>query len=213
MLSNYRLGDIIIQGVNDEIINHDVLVDHPNSIGNDYILSYRVRAMHQRIELATRIELASRIVLKHTTKHCHLFPHDIAESTVVHLRLGDAVGGTLFYERRLRPLELSYYSSIIPDGTVYIIGACHFGKTSSCNDKGSTNYDECIELSQTHMKNVLELLNATHFDGGHPDIDLCLAVNAKHFVQGRGFYSKLIVEIRRCLDLKSIEIESHDWSQ
>ena len=95
----------------------------------------------------------------------------------------------------------------MPEGNVYVIGKCHFGKGES-----STNYDECMELSNSYMENVLHLLKATHFDGGHPDIDLCFAVKAKQFVQGRGFYSKLIVEIRRRLGLNSIESKSHDFS-
>jgi hypothetical protein len=88
-------------------------------------------------------------------------------------------------------------------GKVYVIGKCHFGKGSS------TNYDECIELSNKYMKDILNTLGATHFDGGHPDIDLCFAIKAKHFIQGRGFYSQLIVEIRRRLGLKSVETHSH----
>jgi hypothetical protein len=55
----------------------------------------------------------------------------------------------------------------------------------------------------------LNTLGATHFDGGHPDIDLCFAIKAKNFIQGKGFYSRLIVEIRRRLGLKSIETQSH----
>ena len=200
MLSNYRLGDIIVQANQvHTLLYPEILTDHPTTIGSDYVLSH---------DKSDRIGLATQIVLRHIQKYEHLFPHDLECSTVVHLRLGDAVGGTHFYERRLRPFDPSYYQSVVPEGNVYVIGKCHFGKGES-----STNYDECMELSNYYMENVLHLLKATHFDGGHPDIDLCFAVKAKQFVQGRGFYSKLIVEIRRCLDLKSIEIESHDWSQ
>ena len=203
MLSNYRLGDVIIQGVNDALVIHDILTNHPNTIGSDYVL------LLSSTNWTSRVNLATSIILNHINKYEHLFPQDIAESTVVHLRLGDAVGG-LFYERRIRPLDLAYYPSIVPDGKVYVIGKCHFGKADSSNPIGSTNYEECIALSQTYMENVINLLNATHFDGGHSDIDLCLAVKAKHFVQGRGFYSKLIVEVRRWLGLNSIETNSHD---
>jgi GR25 family glycosyltransferase involved in LPS biosynthesis/glycosyltransferase involved in cell wall biosynthesis len=197
MNSNYRLGDIIIQ---DADIGLDICSEHSNTIGSDYILSH---------DKSNRIALATQIVLRHIQKYEHLFPQDIEDSTVVHLRLGDAVGGTHFYERRLRPFEPSWYQSIIPDisqGSVYVIGKCHFGYQCSAN------YDECNELSKSYMENVLSLLKATHFDGGHPDIDLCFAVKAKLFVQGRGCYSKLIVEVRRCIGLKSIETPSHDFS-
>ncbi len=194
MLSCYRIGDIIIQGVNDASLNSDLLAEHPNTIGSDYILT------QNKID---RIGIATQIVMNHLQKYNHLFPQDIRESTVVHLRLGDAVGGQHFYEKRLRPIDISYYQSI-PHGKVYVIGKCHFGKGDS-----STNYDECIELSNKYMSDVLNTLGATYFDGGHPDIDLCFAIKSKHFVQGRGFYSKLIVEIRRRLGLKSIETQSH----
>lgn len=209
MLSNYRLGDIIILGTNDETINHDIVTEHPNSIGSDYVLSSQ--------DKTNRVRVATQIILNHIQKHEHLFPADIENSTVVHLRLGDAVGGSHWYERKLRPFDLSYYQSIKPDididtsngsnGSVYIIGKCHFGKGDS-----STNYEECIELSKNHINDVLHLLKATHFDGGHPDIDLCLAVKAKQFVQGRGYYSKLIVEVRHMLGRNSIKNISHNFN-
>jgi len=68
------------------------------------------------------------------------------------------------------------------------------------------------ELSKKHINDVLHLLKATHFDGGHPDIDLCLAVKAKQFVQGRGYYSKLIVEVRHMLGRNSIKNISHNFN-
>lgn len=206
MQSNYRLGDIVIQGVNDVLVNQYILTEHPNSIGSDYVNIVQ----NNCIQYSDRITLATQLVLYRIQKFDHLFPQDINESTVVHLRLGDAVGGNNMYERRLRPLDSSYYKSVTPQGTVYVIGKCHFGYADSSNPCGSTNFDECIELSKNYMENVLNVLNATHFDGGHPDIDLCLAVMAKHFVQGKGFYSKLIVEIRRRLGMESIETNSHD---
>ena len=206
MLSNYRLGDLIVQA--HTLLHAEILTEHPSTIGSDYVLSH---------DKSDRIGLATQIVLMHIEKCKHLFPHDIECSTVVHLRLGDAVGGTHFFERRLRPFDPLYYQSIVPEGNVYVIGKCHFGKgelttNGSFNGQSSTNYDECMELSNSYMENVLHLLKATHFDGGHPDIDLCFAVKAKCFVQGRGCYSKLIVEIRRRLGLSSIGAQSHDFS-
>jgi hypothetical protein len=195
MLSCYRIGDIIIQGVNDPSLNSELLLEHPNTIGSDYILSKNKK---------DNIDLATEIVMNHLQKYNHLFPEDIIDSTVVHLRLGDAVGGHYVYEKRIRPLDVSYYQLVIPPGKVYVIGKCHFGKGDS-----STNYDECTKLSNKYLSDVLNILGGTHFDGGHPDIDLCFAIKAKHFIQGRGFYSRLIVEIRRRLGLKSIETQSH----
>ena len=193
-MSSYRIGDIIVQGVNDASLNSELLIENPNTIGSDYILSKNLKV--------DRIGLATEIILNHNQKYNHLFPQNLKESTVVHLRLGDSLGDH-FYEKRLRPIDVSYYQLVIPHGKVYVIGKCHFGKGSS------TNYDECTELSNKYMSDVLNTLGATHFDGGHPDIDLCFAIKAKHFIQGRGFYSQLIVEIRRRLGLKSVETHSH----
>jgi len=194
-MSSYRIGDIIIQGVNDASLNSELLTENPNTIGSDYILSDPILKFD-------RIGLATQIILNHNQKYNHLFPQDIKNSTVVHLRLGDSLGDH-FYEKRLRPIDVSYYQLVIPHGKVYVIGKCHFGKGSS------TNYDECKELSNKYMRDILNTLGATHFDGGHPDIDLCFAIKAKHFIQGRGFYSQLIVEIRRRIGLKSVETHSH----
>ena len=193
-MSSYRIGDIIVQGVNDASLNSELLIENPNTIGSDYILSNSLKV--------DRIGLATEIILNHNQKYNHLYPQDVKDSTVVHLRLGDSLGDH-FYEKRLRPIDVSYYQLVIPHGKVYVIGKCHFGKGSS------TNYDECTELSNKYMSDVLNTLGAKHFDGGHPDIDLCFAIKAKHFIQGRGFYSQLIVEVRRRLGLKSVETQSH----
>jgi hypothetical protein len=195
MTSSYRIGDIIVQGFNDSSLNSIILKENPNTIGSDYILSQK--NMNERFLCATRI------VLNHIQKYLHLYPKDIQNSTVVHLRLGDSMGDG-FYEKRLRPLDIDYYKKNIPNGKVYVIGKCHFEQNVS-----SPNYDECKEVSNKYMQNVLNALGAIHFDGGHADIDLCCAVIAKKFVQGRGYYSQLIVEIRRHLGLKSIETYSH----
>jgi hypothetical protein len=198
MNSSYRLGDVIVQGYNNHELNKEIFTEHPDSIGCDYVLS---------LDKTDRIGCATQIILKHMEKYVHLYPSDIETSTVVHLRLGDAVGGHHFYEKRLRPFDVSYYQSILPQGKVYVIGKCHFGR-GEC----STNYDECKELSNAYMMNILNALGATHFDGGNADIDLCCAIKAKNFIQGRGYYSKLIVEVRRRLGLKSIETSSHNFN-
>ena len=201
MTSSYRLGDIIIQDVRDPSTNSEILNEHPHSIGSEYILS-----MNKKNYLNERIGCVTQIILNHMERYSKLFPPDIGNSTVVHLRLGDAVAGNHFYERRLRPLDVSYYQLVIPQGKVYVIGKCHFGRRDS-----SPNYEECVDLSNRYMMYILNTLGAKHFDGGTADIDLCCAIKAKHFVQGKGFYSQLIVEVRRCLGLKSIETRSHNF--
>ena len=57
---------------------------------------------------------------------------------------------------------------------------------------------------------IVEYLDAQHFDSGDADIDLCCGIKSKLFIQGRGFFSKLIVEIRKKLNLESIETTPHD---
>ncbi len=52
--------------------------------------------------------------------------------------------------------------------------------------------------------NVLDELQAEHLKSESADIDLCCAVKAKLFLQGRGVFSRLIVEIRKKLHLESI---------
>jgi hypothetical protein len=84
------------------------------------------------------------------------------------------------------------------------MGKCFFAKTSS------TNYEDCIKYSNIYLQNVINELDAEHFDSGNTDIDLCCAVKSKLFLQGRGFFSKLIVEIRKKLNLKNIETSVHD---
>lgn len=60
-------------------------------------------------------------------------------------------------------------------------------------------------MSEKYKNDVIKELNATYYDGGHPDIDLCCAIKAKLFIQGRGYFSKLIVELRKALKLHSIK--------
>ena len=82
----------------------------------------------------------------------------------------------------------------------YIIGKCFFAIYSS------RNYDECIHKSNVYLQNVINELHAEHFNSGNADTDLCCAVKSKVFIQGKGYFSKLIIEIRKKLNLPSIEI-------
>lgn len=75
--SFYRLGDIVIQDINDASLNNNILKEYPNTIGSEFILS------------RNRITLITQITLRHLQKYKHLYPEDIQNSTVIHLRLGD----------------------------------------------------------------------------------------------------------------------------
>jgi hypothetical protein len=125
---------------------------------------------------------------------------------MIHLRLGDVVGGNAWHEKIKRPLEVSHLQSVVPKNgdKIYVIGKCFFAKPSS------KNYDECIRLSNEYLESVVKNLNAVYFDSGDPDIDLCCAIKSKCFIQGRGFFSKLITEVRKRLNLECIETTVHD---
>ena len=147
------------------------------------------------------IDLITKIVLEHCKKNIEKLPKDISDSTVIHLRLGDVIGGTTKHERSKTPLPFQYYNDLLKDNNdkKYIIGKCFFAKTST------KNFDTCINLSNEYLKSIISELHAEHFDSGNPDIDLCCAVKSKLFIQGKGFYSKLIVDIRNKLGLDNIE--------
>jgi hypothetical protein len=51
----------------------------------------------------------------------------------------------------------------------------------------------------------MDEVNGEHFDSGNADIDLYCAIKSKIFIQGKGYFSKLIVEIRNKLNLINVE--------
>jgi hypothetical protein len=193
MISSYRLGDLLLVGLNKDEKN-EILTDYPNSIGSKYILT-------KRNNNRNNIDVITEIVLKCIEKNLDFLPKNIADSTVIHLRLGDVVGGNKLHEKMKRPLKIDYIKSLVANDTnqKYVIGKCFFAKPSS------TNYEKCIDLSNTYLHDVINELQAEYFNSGDADIDLCCAVKSKLFIQGMGFFSKLIVQIRKKLNLKSIE--------
>jgi hypothetical protein len=190
-ISSYRLGDLVVLGLSLDEMNL-LINDYPESIGADYILFQNGQ---------NGIKKVTNIVLNYINKYKELLPSDIEDSTVIHLRLGDVVSGTTSHELVKRPLNIEYYESLNIKNKIYVLGKCFFASPSS------TNYDECITNSNNYLQLVLERLNAIHFDSGNADIDLCCAVLADTFVQGRGFFSKLIVEIRKEIGKNSIETD------
>jgi hypothetical protein len=199
MLSSYRLGDLVMLELN-ELDKNEILTDYPHSFASKYIFEKRKNPKRNNIEAITQI------VLNHIENVSTYFPSDIVDSTVIHLRLGDVVAGNQWHEKIKRPLTIEHLQSIVAKDTnpKYVLGKCFFAKPSS------KNYQECIHLSHEYLNNVLITLNAKHFDSGNADIDLCCAIRSKLFIQGRGFFSKLIVEIRKKLNLPSIETSAHD---
>lgn len=198
MISSYRLGDLVLLNLNETEIN-EILTEHPDSIGSRFILEKR------KDYLRDNIETIAEVVLKYIEEISDKLPNDISESTLIHLRLGDVVAGNTWHEKIKRPLSVEHIKSLVSENDKkYVIGNCFFAKTSS------SNYEECIVLSNEYLKNVISKLGATHFNSGNADIDLCCGVKSKLFIQGRGFFSKLIVEIRKRLNLPSIETTAHD---
>jgi hypothetical protein len=146
----------------------------------------------------------TEIVLEKIIQFSHLLPNDIEESTVVHARLGDVVAGNEWFEKIKRPFDIDYVKSLIPiNQKTYVIGKCDvFGKWSSFQ-----NRNESTQQSNNYLEKLLSVCDAHHFNSGDPDIDLCCAVKSKTFIQGRGNYSYIIVEIRKKLNLETIETE------
>jgi hypothetical protein len=198
MISTYRFGDLVLLNNVDE---NELLNDHPNSFASKYILEKR-----NNINNMDNIDILTKVVLDNIENIMELLPKDILDCTVIHLRLGDVVAGNEWHEKIKRPFDIDYIKSLVKDDSnkKYIIGKCFFAGPSS------RNYDECIHKSNEYLQNAIHDLNAEYFDSGNADIDLCCAVKSKLFIQGRGFFSKLIVEIRKKLNLNTIETAIHD---
>jgi len=200
MISSYRLGDLVLLANLNHSEENEILTEHPNSIGSKYILQKRTGNHINNIDLITKI------VMENIEESLDLLPKNITESTVIHLRLGDVIAGNEWHEKLKRPLEVNYIKSLVANDNSqkYVIGKCFFAKTSSIN------YEECIKLSNEYLQNVINELDAEYFNSGNADIDLYCGIKSKIFIQGRGYFSKLIVEIRKKLNLKSIETATCD---
>jgi hypothetical protein len=203
MISSYRLGDLILLNLQPHE-QEELLKDHPDSFGSKYILEKKKKNNCDNIDIITII------VLEYIDQNMELLPKDISESIVIHLRLGDVVAVHQLHEQAKRPLSIDYLKLLLKKNIrkKYIIGKCQFG----CPSHSSTNNEECITLSNIYLKNAINELEEEHFDSGNADIDLCFSVKSKVFVQGKGFYSQLIVEIRKKLNLRCITTVTYDFA-
>lgn len=207
MTSCYRLGDLIVCNHLSESDMDAILKEHPNSLGSKYILHKRNNILKENIDrIDFRIDIITKLVLDHIEQNLELLPKNITDSTVIHLRLGDVMCGNAWHEKAKRPLTVDHLKSSVANNNnpKYVIGKCHFGRQGQ-----HPNYEESVKLSAQYLDNVTNELEATHFNSGDPDIDLCCAVKSKLFIQGRDVYSELIGEIRKKLNLECIKTESH----
>tara|TARA_R110000868_G_scaffold21958_1_gene90667 strand:- start:7772 stop:8374 length:603 start_codon:yes stop_codon:yes gene_type:complete len=200
MISYYRLGDLVLLSLTPQE-ERKLLEHHPNTIGSAYILN--------RPKLAfNKIALITRIFFEYSEANRHLIPADIMNSVVIHLRLGDVVAGTTEHESGKRPHPVEYLQAQLKGcddcAKRYLIGACFFAETSS------TNVEECQVKSNLYLNAVLNETRAEHLNSGVADIDLCIGVLAKQFIQGKGYFSQLIVDIRKHLNLPSIECKTEN---
>jgi hypothetical protein len=210
-LSSYRLGDLVILSNLTEYDKNKILINYPNSFGSDYIkLNLPSTVFTDKIE--NNIKHMSNIVLTFIQNNPNLFPDDIEDSIVIHARLGDVVAGNNDHEIVKRPLDIDFLKSIInsinvPFKNIYVIGKCHFGDTSF----NMKYYDDCISLSNKYINDIIKEFNAIHFNSNDSDIDLCLAIKSKIFIQGKGNYSQIILEIRKYLNKINIETNKIIW--
>jgi len=197
MISSYRLGDLVILQNLSRCEENDILRDHPDSIGAMFVKVKRCGSYQSRYN----IDVITKLIEEYAQKHMGCLPSNIQESTVIHLRLGDVVAGNEWHEKLKRPLEISELEKKLEGDTNprYVLGKCFFASLSS------TNYEECIAASDRYLADVVGSLGAVHFDSGCADTDLCCAVMAKQFIQGRGYFSELIVEVRRHMGKPCVE--------
>jgi hypothetical protein len=194
MISSYRLGDLVLLELNQVEID-EILTEHPDTIASRFITEKRNNNPENNPN--TNLDIITKIVVEYIEKYSAHLPQNVSESTVIHLRIGDVVGGNEEHEIIKRPLTVEHIQTLVENDTnpKYVIGKCFFARPSS------TNYEECIQLSNEYLQNVITELQAVHFNSGNADIDFCFAVKSKRFIQGRGFYSRLIVEVRKRLQL------------
>jgi hypothetical protein len=193
MISPYRLGDLVFMWVEEED-QKLILSDYPDSIGARFILEKR-KNQHR-----DNVTIMYDIVTDLLKRENDIIPSDVNDSTVIHLRLGDVIAGTSEHEQGKRPLSIDYLKEELKDNTDkrYVMGKCFFARASS------TNYFECVKKSNAYLQSVITELDAEYFDSGNADTDLLFGIKSKLFVQGKGYFSKLIVCLRDRMGLPNI---------
>jgi hypothetical protein len=208
-VSIYKLGRLILTPMDGNEMTQ-ILLNYRNSIAGKFIIKlFEIESIVKPNTIITseilnkRIDILLSIINEYIPNINHKLPIDIQQSTVIHLRLGDVIAGITEYEYERRPIPANEIKLLLDNdknNNKYIIGKPFFSKESSIN------YDECIDKSNIYVNEVVELLNAKHISmNNSADIDLCCGIQAKLFVKGRGYYSKLITIIRKRLNRPVIE--------
>ena len=206
-INYYRLGDLVYHNYLNKDEEDKILKYYPNSLGSKYIIEKIKNNPDDIKDTDYRLLIFIKILLEYLETIIDRIPKDIIHSLLIHLRLGDVVGGKIWHEIGRRPFHINHLNNLIENDdrtgnkykNRYIIGKCHFGENCS------NNFDESIELSNKYLNNCLELFKAQHLIGEDADFDFCCAILSKNFLQGRGCYSQLIVAIRNRLNLDFID--------
>lgn len=206
-INYYRLGDLVYHNYLNKDEENKILKYYPNSLGSKYIIEKNKCNNDDIKDTDYRLLIFIKLLLEYLIIIIDKIPKNIIESLLIHIRLGDVVGGYIWYEIGRRPFSIIHLNNLIENDdkeqnkykNKYIIGKCHFGENCS------NNYDESIKLSNNYLNKCLEIFNAEHLKGEDADFDLCCAILSKNFLQGRGCYSQLIVAIRKRLNLDYID--------
>lgn len=207
-INYYRLGDLVYHNYLNKDEEDKILKYHPESLGSKYIIEKRNNDSNYINDTDYRLLIFIKLLLEYLSSiiNNHKIPKDITESLLIHLRLGDVVGGNIWHEIGRRPFQIAHLNNLIENDNKngneyknkYIIAKCHFGENCS------TNFEESIKLSDIYLNNCLECFRAKHLNEGDADLDLCYSILSKNFLQGVGCYSQLMVAIRKRLNLECI---------
>jgi len=202
-INYYRLGDLVYHNYLNNEEEDKILKHYPTTLGSKFIIEKRKNNKDNINDTDFRLLIFIKLLLEYIIINQNKFPRDVIKSLIIHLRLGDVVSGEKWYEKGRRPFSIEHLSNLIHNYEInnekrYLIGKCHFGEDCS------TNYEECLEMSNKYLNECLQELKAEHLKGKDADFDLCCAILSDNFLQGRGCYSSMIVAIRRRLKSKFI---------
>ena len=175
----YRLGDAF-EGIVDMVprTKRMILKYHTNSIASDYLVQNTTK----------RNSTLMKIIAK---KHCRKFvyPENINKSIAIHLRTGDVICGTFVHEIGKRPFHPSTYEYLKKNLRPKYVFSQPFWSVFSSR--------RCVTESSEYIRKVLIASSAVHIRTQNADHAFCAMIKAQTFVQGTGFFSSTIAEMRK----------------